>query len=181
MVDVTVHGYISAPREEIYDYVSDLANRVAFTDHYQHDFRLAHPRSHGRGAAARWLQRPPLNKQYFEAQVVEAERPRLIVEAIHGGRGGRTRGEVVWEMLRDGTRVTRVDLTIRFEAGTPREAVKERFGTERWLRRRARTTLERLRVIFEERPSAPLARVSMAGFDPLKAPRFGVSIPGPRD
>jgi Polyketide cyclase / dehydrase and lipid transport len=177
MISVSAHTYISASREEVYDLVSDLAVRVSFTDHYMKDYRLANPKSKGRGAAARWLQRAPLNKQYFETHVVEAERPRRIVEAVHGGRGGRTRGEIVFELSRAQTGVTRVEMTTRTDAGTPRDGLKERFGTARWLRRQMKTALERLRVILEEQPGAPLARATMAGYEPLKSARFGVSTP----
>jgi len=38
-----------------------------------------------------------------------------------------------------------------------------------------RTSLERLRLIFEGGSREPLARASVAGFEPLKAPRFGES------
>jgi hypothetical protein len=112
---------------------------------------------------------------YVETSIVEAERPRLIVEATHGGRGGRSNGEIVWEISRQGRSLTRIQLRMASEAGTPREAVKERLGTQRWLRRQGRTALERLRVIFEERSDKPLARATVAGFEPLKAPRFGAS------
>lgn len=177
MVSVTVHAVISAPREEVYDFVSDLARRVAFTDHYLKDFRLAHPRSQGRGAAARYRMSAPRNKQYFEASIVEAERPRRLVEALHGGRNGRTKGEVIFEFSRQGNDLTRVEMTTRAEPGTPREAFKWRLGTQRWLRRQSKRALERLRLIFEERPEGPLARASVAGYEPLKAPRFGASTP----
>lgn len=175
MVSVSVHAFIAAPREEIYDYVSDLACRIAFTDHYMKDFRLASPKSQGRGAAARYLQNAPFNKQYFEAAIVEADRPRRIVEAVHGGRSGLTRGEIVFEFSRQGRDLTRVEMTTRAEAGTPREGLKESLGTQRWLGRQSKTALERLRLIFEERPDGPLARATVAANEPLRAARFGAS------
>ena len=175
MLPVTVEAFISAPREDLFDLVADLALRPAWCDHFMKDYRLANPRSLGRGAAARYLLEPPANKMYVETMVLEADRARLIVEATHGGRGGRTKGEMDWEFVRQGTSLTRVQLTIASEPGTPREHVKEAFGTRRWLRRQSRVALERLRVIVEERPEGPLPRATMAGFEPLKAPRFGAS------
>ena len=88
---VKVHAYISAPREAIFDLVSDLALRVSFTDGFMDDYRLANPKSQGVGAAARYLLKPPVNHHYVETAVVDAERPRTIVERAHGGRGGRSR------------------------------------------------------------------------------------------
>ena len=51
---VTVETVISAPREAVFDFVGDLANHVAFTDHFSSDFRLARTKSDGLGAAARF-------------------------------------------------------------------------------------------------------------------------------
>jgi hypothetical protein len=68
-----------------------------------------------------------------------------------------------------------VEITLDWQPGTPREAFKEKFGSRRWTRRQLKSALERLRVIFEERPDGPLARASIAGFEPLRSPRFGAS------
>ena len=38
---VTVDTHISAPREQVFDFVTDLAGRPAYTDHYLDDYRLA--------------------------------------------------------------------------------------------------------------------------------------------
>jgi uncharacterized protein YndB with AHSA1/START domain len=175
MLPVTVHAAISAEREEIYDYVVDLALRPAWCDHYLKDYRLAHPRSQGVGAAARYLIDAPFGRQWMEVEIAEAERPRLIVERAHGGRNGRTKGGVEWTLTRAGSGLTRVEMTAWTEAGTPREAFKERLGMRRWMTRQSRTALDRLRLIFEEGSGEPLARATMAGFEPLKAPRFGAS------
>ena len=41
------------------------------------------------------------------------------------------------------------------------------------MRRKTSKALERLRMIFEQPPSGELKRVTIAGFEPDKAPRFG--------
>lgn len=174
---ITVNAYISAPREAIYDYVADLANRPAFMDGYAQDFRLAHPRSAGRGAAARYLLAAPLNHHWVETTVVEAERPRRIVERTHGGRNGKSKGGVSWEFARHGQGLTRVSMTTWNEPGMAREAVMEKLGTAGWTKRRAKQALERLRVIFEERKPGPDRRATVAGYEPMRAPRFGASTP----
>jgi hypothetical protein len=175
MLPVTVQASISASREEIYDYVVDLALRPAWCDHYLKDYRLAHPRSRGVGAAARYLIDAPLSGLYMEVTIVEAESPRRIVERAHGGRNLRTKGGVSWELTRAGAGLTRVEMTAWHDAGTPREAFKQRLGMHRWMKRQSKTALERLRLIFEEGAHEPLARATVAGFEPLKAPRFGES------
>jgi uncharacterized protein YndB with AHSA1/START domain len=175
MLDVTVEAYISAPREAVYDRIADLAVRPAWCDHYMKDFRLAHPRAQGKGAAARYLLDAPRNRLYVETSIVEAERARHLVEATHGGRGGRTKGEMVWDLSRAGSGLTRVEVSVLLDPGTPREAFKARLGSQGWLRRQTKAALERLRVILEEEPDVELARATVAGFEPLKAPRFGTS------
>jgi hypothetical protein len=175
VIPVDVHAYISAPREQIYDFLADLGARVAFTDHYTGDYRLASAKPSGKGAAARYAIESPVNRQWVETTIVEAERPVRIVEATHGGRNLRSRGQIVWELTREGPTLTRVDLSILNEVGTVREGLKQRLGYRRWLGRQAKKALERLRMIFEEEPTGPLARTTVAGWEPAKGPRFGTS------
>lgn len=175
MLPVTVQSSISAPREEIYEYVADLALRPAWCDHYLKDYRLAHPRSKGVGSAARYLIDAPLSSLYMEVTVIESDSPRRVVERAHGGRNLRTKGGVTWDLTNQGSGLTRVEMTTWFDAGTPREAFKQRLGMRGWMKRQANTSLDRLRLIFEEGSTEPLARATMAGFEPMKAPRFGES------
>jgi hypothetical protein len=174
MLPVKVHAHISAPREEIYDLIADLGVRVAWTDNYQSHYRLAHPKAVGQGAGARYVLRAPTWRQWVETSVVEAEHPRRLVERTHGGRNGKTRGAMVWELDNVGRGLTRVELTIYSEPGTLRERFKEKLGFRRWVKRGAKASLERLRIIFEEPPPGPLARASIAAFEPFTAPRFGM-------
>jgi hypothetical protein len=175
MIPVTVHAFISAPREDLFDFIADLGARPAWCDHFMEDFRLAHPDANGEGAGARFELDEPGWRHYEEVTIVKAERPRLIVEAMHGGRNLKTRGETVWELSREAGGQTRVAVMVARDPGTPREAFKEKFGSPRWTRRQYKTALERLRVIFEERPDRPLARASIAGYETLRASRFGTS------
>jgi uncharacterized protein YndB with AHSA1/START domain len=175
MLPVTAQASISASREELYDYIVDLALRPAWCDHYLKDYRLVSPRSRGVGAGARYLIDAPLSGLYMEVTIVEAESPRRIVERAHGGRNLRTKGGVSWELTRAGAGLTRVEMTTWHEPGTPREAFKQRLGMHGWLNRQGKTALDRLRLIFEEGTTEPLARATVAGFEPLKAPRFGES------
>lgn len=184
MLPVELHVHISAPREEIYDLISDLGLRIAWCDNYQSQYRLAHPKSQGQGAGARYLLGAPMWHKWEETMVVEADRPRRLVERTHGGRGGKSPGGIVWELEPVGRGLTRVDLAIWSDTGTPRERFKEKLGFRRWLRRGAKGSLERLRMIFEEHSDRPLARADVAGFERLTAPRFGMhprrAAAGPR-
>ena len=172
MRPVVVRTFISAPREEIFDFAADYANRVSWTDHYIRDFRLARVNSVGLGAAALFEVDAPFNKQRAQFAITRYERPRRLGEEGGVGRLFRTH---VWAELelaaaRGGTEVT---LTVWSEPGTRWDAFKESLGARPWLKRNLRMALARLRVIFEERPERPLARATIAGYEPLKAARFG--------
>jgi hypothetical protein len=163
---------ISAPREEVFDFVADVAARVAWCDHYLRDFRLTRPRSQGVGAAARFEIDPPFARSWGELEIGEADRPRRIVEKGRMFRLGRTPTFTIYEFSR-GAGITRVDVTTWTEPATRLDAFKESLGARGWLKRNVRMALERLRAVFEERPDRPLARASIAGYEPEKAARFG--------
>jgi uncharacterized protein YndB with AHSA1/START domain len=169
---VTVSTVISAPREEVFDFVCDLAGRPAYTDHFMRDYRLARVDPVGPGAAARFQLRAPLAKEYAELTIIEADRPWQIVEEIRVGRRGRNRSVAVYEFTVEGGGVTRVELTTYSEPATIIDRVKE-LGAAGWIRRQTKKALERLRLIFEEPPGGELKRATIAGYEPAKAPRFG--------
>ncbi len=172
MGPVTVETVISAPREAVFDFVGDLANHVAFTDHFVREFRLARARSDGLGAAARFQLRNPGPKQWAEVQFSVFERPRRIVEEGHSGRFGRNRFWTMWEFIPEG-KATRVELTFSSAPATRWDSFKEGLGGRRWVKSQNKIALARLRKVFEESRDEPLARVTVAGLEPLVVPRFG--------
>jgi uncharacterized protein YndB with AHSA1/START domain len=180
LVPVRVHTFISASREDVFDLLADVAGRPSWTDHYMRDLRLQSPRADGVGAAVRYRLDAPFHSHWMESEVVEADRPRRVIEATRGGHGGKIRGEVAYELTPQGRGLTRVDMTVWTEGGTPRERLKERLGFRRWLRRQSKIALERLRMVFEEASDAPLARATVAGWEPARGPRFGTSTRGAR-
>lgn len=169
----TVHASIAAPREVVFDFVADLAARPAFSDHYMLDFRLAHPRSSGVGAAARFKLDAGLASTWVEIGIAECDRPRRIVERSRLWRAGRTPAAAVYEFVPDAGGITRVELTMWSDPATRIDAFKEALGARGWLKRRAKTALERLRMVFEDEREGSLARAEIAGYEPLKAARFG--------
>lgn len=173
MREVTVSTIISAPREEIYDLVCDLAARPSFTDHWLDDYRLARVDPVGVGAAARFKLDAPLANEYAELTIIKAERPREIIEEIRVGRRGRNRSVAVYDFTRESATVTRVELTVFSEPATAVDRIKE-IGAAGWVKRKSKKSLERLRAIFEDPDRAEIKRVSIAGFEPDKAARFGV-------
>ena len=174
MREVTVSTVISAPREQIFDFVSDLAARPAFTDHFMRDYRLARVNSVGLGAASRFQLRAPFGKEYAELSITEVDRPRRIVEEIRVGRRGRNRSLAVYDFSSEGHNVTRVELTTFSEPATVVDRVRQ-LGAAGWIRRQTSKQLNRLRMIFEEPARGELKRATIAGYEPDKAPRFGAA------
>jgi hypothetical protein len=169
---VTVETVISAPRDAVFDFIGDLANHVAFTDHMLSDFRLARINSVGHGAAARFRLENPGPKQWAEVQFAVFERPRRIVEEGRSGRFLRNKFWTVWEFSQEG-QATRVELTFASEPATRWDSFKESLGGRGWVRRQNKVALARLRKVFEEPPAGQLARADVAGLEPLTLPRFG--------
>ena len=164
---------ISAPREQVYDFVADLANRVSWCDHYQRELRLTRPRSSGRGAAARFLLKAPFNRTWVETSVVEYSPPRVLRETLRLRRLGRTPGFVEYDFEPVGAAATRIQLAIWTEPATRLDRFKESLGMRSWLKRKVNRSLSRLRAVFEESRKTPLERATIAGYEPSKAPRFG--------
>jgi uncharacterized protein YndB with AHSA1/START domain len=167
---VTVETHISAPRDDVYDFVADLAGRPAFTDHYVEDYRLARMDPVGKGAAARFK----LRGQWAELAITDADRPRRIVEEIRWGRRARNRSVAVYDFSPAAGGTTHVELTTLSEPATVIDRLHE-FGAARWMKRNTKIALERLRLVFEEPPAEALARATVAGYEPAKAARFGAS------
>jgi uncharacterized protein YndB with AHSA1/START domain len=172
--EVTVSTVISAPREQVFDFVCDLAGRPAYTDHFMRDYRLARVNPVGPGAAARFLLRGPVAKEYAELTVREVDRPRRIVEEIRVGRRGRNRSVAVYDFSNEGGGRTRVELTTFGEPATIVDRIRQ-IGVAGWMRRQTKKALERLRMIFEEPPKGELKRATIAGYEPAKAARFGAA------
>ena len=175
MRQVTVDTVISAPREEIYDFVADLSRRPAYSDHYLKDYRLARANPVGKGAAARFLLDAPIFSERGELSITEADRPFRIVEEGRVGRLGRSRMVAVYDFIAQAGGTTRVELTTYGEPKTVVDRFRQR-GAHRWMRRQSKTALERLRKIFEEPGAQELARATIAGAEPGRAPRFGAHV-----
>jgi uncharacterized protein YndB with AHSA1/START domain len=176
--EVTVHTVISAPREEIFDFVADLSRRPAFCDHYMRHYRLARANPRGVGAAARFQLRLPLAKEWAELEIKVCDRPKRIVEEGRIGRLGRSRLVAVYDFIPEAAGTTRVELTSYSEPATALDRIKQ-TGAHSWMRRRSAKALRRLRDAFETRPDGELERATIAGSDPGKAPRFGDHLPSP--
>jgi uncharacterized protein YndB with AHSA1/START domain len=151
---------IDAPREQVFDFISDLATRPAWIDHFAHDYRLERIQPQGQGAAARFRLHAPAGIRYMETVIAEAERPYRIVEHGRGGRLDRVPVRTVWE-LREGPTTT-VVLTFWTAPTQGIDKIRE-LGRGRWWRRRWAKSLRRMRDQIESGAKSP--RTEIAGGD----------------
>jgi hypothetical protein len=163
---------ISASRDEVYDFVADMSRRVAWMDNFLSDYRLTRVNPVGVGAGAACKIDAPLFPPRAEYQIVEAERPRRLLERGRIGRWGRTTGFTEWEFS-ENRGSTELTVTIWTVPGIRWDGIKESFGARPWLKRKINGSLRRLRKIFEEQSDRPLARAGVAGYEPLTAARYG--------
>jgi uncharacterized protein YndB with AHSA1/START domain len=171
MREVTVSAFISAPREDVFDYVCDLAARPTWAE-FMGDFRLARVQPVGVGAAARFKLDRLLANEYAELTITRADRPRQIIEEIRYGRRGRNRSVAVYDFSRESGNTTRVELTTLSEPATFVDRLKD-VGAAGWIRRKTSKALDRLRMVFEEPDRVEVKRATIAGYEPDKAARFG--------
>jgi uncharacterized protein YndB with AHSA1/START domain len=155
MDPVTVSTLIDAPREEVFDYLQDLANHAEFTDHYLVDWHLTRIDSVGLGAGARFRVKAPGNRfSWADVTFVEMKRPHRIVEAGRTGKTNRIRTLGVYELAQGAGGGTRVRFTLATEPATLSDRIMESFGARRWTARKNRRALRRLRAIIEGGPEA---------------------------
>ena len=96
---VTVSIVVSAPREQVFDYLQDIANHPEFTDHYLVDWHLTRIDSVGRGAGARFRVKAPGNRfSWADVTFAEVDRPHRIVEVGRTGKNNRIRTLGVYEL-----------------------------------------------------------------------------------
>ena len=99
MDPVTVSIVVSAPREQVFDYLQDIANHPEFTDHFLVDWHLTRIDSVGRGAGARFRVKAPGNRfSWADVTFAEVERPHRIVEVGRTGKNNRIRTLGVYEL-----------------------------------------------------------------------------------
>jgi uncharacterized protein YndB with AHSA1/START domain len=147
---VTVSIVVSAPREEVFDYLQDIANHAEFTDHYLVDWHLTRIDSVGVGAGARFRVKAPLSRfSWGDVTFAEVEYPYRIVEVGRGGKYNRVRTLGVYELQPVGGDATRVSFTLETIPAKLSDRLLESLGGRSWFRRKNLRALKRLRGIFE--------------------------------
>jgi uncharacterized protein YndB with AHSA1/START domain len=160
---VTVSTVISAPREQVFDYLADIANHSEFSDHYLVDWHLTRIDSVGLGAGARFRVKARGNRySWADVSFVEVERPHRIVEVGRAGKNNRIRTLGAWELAQGAAGTTRVRFTFQTIPATLSDRLLEGFGARGRMRRKTERALRRLRTIIERNQDRG-ARVTVAG------------------
>ncbi len=163
MDPVTVSIVVDRPREQVFDYLQDIANHPEFTDHYLVDWHLTRIDSVGRGAGARFrVKAPGARFAWGDVTFVEVDRPYRIVEAGRTGKGNRVRTLGVYELAPGASGTTRVQFTLETMPATLSDRLLEGFGAHGWIRRQNARAMRRLRTILE-RDEDRGRRVTVAG------------------
>jgi uncharacterized protein YndB with AHSA1/START domain len=151
MDPVTAHVVIDRPREELFEYLADIANHPEFSDHYLKDWRLTRVDSYGAGAGARFRIDAPLDRfAWGDMTFIEVVPPRLIVAAGRSGKFNRNKTWTTWTLTPNGA-ATRVDVSTETEPALPTDKLMEAVSRRRrWTRRGLGKALRRLQSIQEE-------------------------------
>jgi uncharacterized protein YndB with AHSA1/START domain len=151
MDPVNAHVTIDRPREEVFDYLADIANHQEFSDHYLKDWRLTRVDSYGRGAGARFRIDAPLDRfGWGDMTFVEFEPPYRIAAAGRSGKFNRNKTWTEWKLEPQGN-ATRVEVTSESEPALPTDKLMEAVTRRRrWFKRGQRKALRRMQSILEE-------------------------------
>jgi uncharacterized protein YndB with AHSA1/START domain len=160
---VTSKVTIGRPREEVFDYLADIANHPEFSDHYLKDWRLTRVESVGRGAGARFRYGKKRFNRFGWADMtfIEVDPPFRIVAAGRGGKFNRNKTYSTWT-LTPSSGGTIVEYTTETEPKLPTDKFMESLGLRRWFRRGGKKALRRLQSILEEDHDRG-ARATVAG------------------
>ena len=142
---------IARPREEIFEYLSNIANHAEFTDHYLVDWRLLREDPHGVGAGARFRSKAPLSRfSWADMTIAELTAPFRIITRGRGGKFNRIRMLGTYTLSPGPSSTTRVEYSFETEPALFSDRVMEALGGARWTRRQMARSMRRLRVVLEE-------------------------------
>jgi uncharacterized protein YndB with AHSA1/START domain len=147
----TVSTTIARPREQVYEYLADIANHAEFTDHYLVDWRLLRIDPYGLGAGARFRIKAPLQRfAWADVTFAEMQAPYRIVERGRGGKYNRIRMLGTYTLSPGPGGTTKVQFTYETEPSQISDKLMENFGGRSWARRKAAKAMRRLRAILED-------------------------------
>ncbi len=147
----TVTTTIARPRDEVYEYLADIANHAEFTDHYLVDWHLTRENSYGTGAGARFRIKAPLNRfSWGDMTFAEMQPPYRIVEHGRTGKYNRIRMLGTYTLSPGPGGTTKVEYSLETVPALISDKLVESIGGRSRSRRQAAKALRRLRSILEE-------------------------------
>jgi len=148
---ITVSTTIAKPREQVFEYLADIANHAEFTDHYLVDWHLTREDPYGKGAGARFRIKAPLSRfSWADMTFAEVQPPFRIVERGRGGKFNRIRMLGTYTLSPGPSGTTKVQYTLETEPVMLSDKLMDTFGGRAWTRRQSAKALRRLRLILEE-------------------------------
>jgi uncharacterized protein YndB with AHSA1/START domain len=150
-VDLALETTIARPREQVFEYLSDIANHAEFSDHYLVDWHLLREDSCGLGAGARFRVKAPLQRfAWADMTLAEIDAPYRIVERGRGGKYNRVRMLGTYTLSPGAGGTTRLEYTLETDPVMLSDRLFETLGGAAWTRRQAGRAMRRLRTILEE-------------------------------
>ena len=147
----TVSTTIDKPREEVFEYLADIANHAEFSDHYLVEWHLLRIETYGKGAGARFRVKAPFNRfSWADVTFAEVTPPFRIVEQGRSGKFNRVRTLGTYTLSPGASGTTRVEFTLETQPVQMSDRLMENLGGRVWLRRQSAKALRRLRTILEE-------------------------------
>jgi uncharacterized protein YndB with AHSA1/START domain len=147
----TVSTTIAKPREQVFEYLADIANHAEFSDHYRVDWHMTRMETYGTGAGARFRIKAPLNRfAWADVTFAELQAPYRIVERGRGGKYNRIRMLGTYTLSPAPGNTTKVEYTLETVPAQVSDRVMELFGGRSWSRRKAAKAMRRLRSILED-------------------------------
>jgi uncharacterized protein YndB with AHSA1/START domain len=152
MDPITVSATIAKPREEVFEYLANIANHPEFTDHYRVNWHLTREDPYGKGAGARFRVKAPRRRfAWADVTFAEVQPPFRIVERGRGGKYNRIRmlGTYTLSPGAGGT-TTKVQYTLETETTLLADRLMDSLGGRSWTKRQLNKAMRRLRTILEE-------------------------------
>ena len=152
MDPVTVSVTIDRPREEVFDYLADIANHPEFMDHFLKEWRLTRVESYGSGAGARFRMEGRMNRfGWADLTFLEVEPPARITAVGRGGKFNRIKSYAEWNLSPAAGGGTRVEFMYETEPPLPTDRIVEALSGRRgYFKRKSRKAMKRLQAILEE-------------------------------
>ena len=146
----TVTTTIARPREEVFEYLADVANHAEFSDHYMVDWHLLRENSYGTGAGARFRVKAPFSRfGWADFTLTEVTPPYRIVEKGRGGKFNRIRMLGTYTLSPGASGTTVVEYTYETLPPLLSDRLLEALDGG-WTRRKLARSMRRLRTILEE-------------------------------